>query len=66
MKRFRQLLNSKKPLLTAEYWPPRGKDLSTINRAANLYREVVDAVNVVDNPSSNVRMNSLVCCHLLQ
>lgn len=66
MKRFRTLLNSKRFVVTAEFWPPRGTDVGAIRRGARIYRGLVDALNVVDNPGSNIRMSSLVGCYLLR
>jgi 5,10-methylenetetrahydrofolate reductase len=64
--KFSRILSSRKFIVTAEFWPPRGSDLAVVRRGARIYKGKVAAVNVVDNPGSNVRVSSLVGCHLLR
>ena len=44
---------------TAELGPPKGTDLSVIERKAGFLRGFVDAVNVTDNQTAVVRMSSI-------
>ena len=44
--------------VTAEISPPRGADTGPITKTAALLRDWVDAVNITDNQSSNVRLAS--------
>lgn len=50
---------------TAELGPPKGTDLSVIERKAAHLRGVVDAVNVTDNQTAVVRMSSIGVAALL-
>ncbi|MFC5992729.1 methylenetetrahydrofolate reductase [Pseudonocardia hispaniensis] len=52
-------LRSGRFAVTAEIGPPRGADLEPIQRAAEVLRGWVDAVNVTDNQGATVRVSSL-------
>ena len=45
--------------VTAELGPPKGNDVSVIQRKVDLLRGYVDAVNVTDNQTAIVRMSSI-------
>jgi methylenetetrahydrofolate reductase (NADPH) len=62
---FREALNSKKFLVTAEIGPIKGTDVQGIMEDAELIKERVDAVNVTDLQSSVMRLGSMAVCHLL-
>ena len=51
--------------VTAECGPPKGADVSVIERKAGLLKGSVDAANVTDNQTSIVRMSSIASCALL-
>jgi len=44
---------------TGELGPPKGADVSVIERKANLLRGNVDAINITDNQTAIVRMSSI-------
>src|SRR3989304_9473635 len=51
--------------VTGELGPPKGNDVSVIQRKADLLRSYVDAVNVTDNQTAIVRMSSIATSSLL-
>jgi methylenetetrahydrofolate reductase (NADPH) len=63
--RLQQTLSQGQFAVTCEFTPPRGIELNEVFRIADLLKGKVDAVNVNDNPNSNVRMSSLICSRLL-
>ncbi|MBI4763028.1 MAG: methylenetetrahydrofolate reductase [Deltaproteobacteria bacterium] len=63
--RLQQTLAQGQFAITCEFTPPRGIELNRLFRIADLLKGKVDAVNVNDNPNSNVRMSSLICSRLL-
>ncbi len=48
--------------VTAELGPPKGNDVSVIQRKVDVLRGYVDAVNVTDNQTAIVRMSSIATC----
>jgi 5,10-methylenetetrahydrofolate reductase len=61
---FKEKLKSKKFLITAELFPPKGTDISTfLRRAENLKN--LDAVNVTDNQRASMRAGSLAMSKIL-
>jgi len=48
--------------LTSELGPPKGNDVSVIQKKADFLRGNVDAVNVTDNQTAIVRMSSIAAC----
>ena len=58
--RLQQTLSQGRFAVTCEITPPRGIEFSGLSRMAEKLKGKVDAVNVNDNPNSNVRMSSLV------
>ncbi len=63
--RLQKTLAQGKFAVTCEFTPPRGIELEGLFRIADQLKDKVDAVNVNDNPNSNVRMSSLICSRLL-
>ncbi|MFA5098383.1 MAG: methylenetetrahydrofolate reductase [Candidatus Margulisiibacteriota bacterium] len=62
---FKKALASKKFILTAEIFPPKGVDADdAISKAVSL-KGIVDAINVTDNQRAVMRMNPIVLCHKL-
>jgi methylenetetrahydrofolate reductase (NADPH) len=55
---LRSVLAAGRFAVTAELGPPRGADAGPIRRKAALLRGWVDAVNITDNSSANVRLAS--------
>jgi methylenetetrahydrofolate reductase (NADPH) len=51
--------------VTGELGPPKGADLSVIERKANLLRGNVDSINVTDNQTAIVRMSSIAVSEIL-
>jgi methylenetetrahydrofolate reductase (NADPH) len=51
--------------VTAELGPPKGNDVTVIERKANLLKGYIDAINVTDNQTAIVRMSSIAACSLL-
>ncbi len=63
--RLQQALSQGQFAITCEFTPPRGVEVGRISEMADRLKGKVDAVNVNDNPNSNVRMSSLVFSKLL-
>jgi methylenetetrahydrofolate reductase (NADPH) len=51
--------------VTGELGPPKGNDVSVIEKKAKLLKGYVDAINVTDNQTAIVRMSSIAACSLL-
>ena len=51
--------------VTAELGPPKGNDVTVIERKANLLKGYADAINVTDNQTAIVRMSSIAACSFL-
>jgi len=62
---FRELLNSKQFVVTAEIGPIKGIDTQEIMEDAECIKNKVDAINVTDLQSSVMRLGSMAVCHLL-
>ncbi|MEW6214417.1 MAG: methylenetetrahydrofolate reductase [Nitrospirota bacterium] len=62
---FREALNSKKFVVTAEIGPIKGTNIHEIMEDAELIKGKVDAINVTDLQSSVMRLGSMAVCHLL-
>lgn len=58
-------LTRNKFAVSCECTPPRGTDLDTIYKLADRLKGKVDAINVNDNPSSNVKMSSFALSKIL-
>ncbi len=62
---FRDALNSGKFVVTAEIGPPKGTDIKEMLHDAEMLKGKLDAVNVTDNQSAVMRINSLSICKIL-
>jgi len=62
---LQQALSQGQFAITCEFTPPRGIEVGGISKIADRLKGRVVAVNVSDNPNSNVRMSSLVFSKLL-
>jgi len=62
---FQQTLNSGKFVVTAEVGPPKGTDIKEMLHDAEALKGKLDAVNVTDNQSAVMRINSLSICKIL-
>ena len=51
--------------VTAELGPPRDPDEARIRAAADVFVDLVDAVNVTDNQAATVKVSALACASLL-
>jgi methylenetetrahydrofolate reductase (NADPH) len=63
--RLQQTLSQGRIAITCELTPPRGLEFVGLSELAGKLKGKVDAVNVNDNPNSNVRMSSLVFSKIL-
>lgn len=63
---FREAIESKKFVVTAEIGPVKGTDIDEILKDAELIKGKVDAINVTDLQSSVMRLGSMAVCHLLK
>lgn len=61
---FKDALNSGKFVVTAEVGPPKGTDIKEMLHHMDLLRGKIDAVNVTDNQSAVMRINSLSVCKI--
>ncbi len=62
---FEHALRTKKFVVTAEIFPPKGTDTSVALKKSEALKDIVDAVNVTDNQRAVMRMNPVVLCHQL-
>jgi methylenetetrahydrofolate reductase (NADPH) len=53
------LLSRERPIVTAEFPPMDGGDLSTVEDALTQYRGFVDAVNITDNPAAHAHASNV-------
>ena len=63
--KLEKILSSGAFAVTGELGPPKGTDVSVIERKANLLKGNVDAVNVTDNQTAIVRMSSIAVSAIL-
>jgi 5,10-methylenetetrahydrofolate reductase len=61
---FREALDSGKFVATAEVGPPKGTDIKEMLHHIDLLKGKVDAVNVTDNQSAVMRINSMSVCKI--
>ncbi len=61
---FRDALNSGKFAVTAEVGPPKGTDIKEMLHHMDILKGKLDAVNVTDNQSAVMRINSLSVCKI--
>lgn len=64
--RLEKVLSAGHFAVTAECGPPKGSDVSVLERKAAHLRDRVDAVNVTDNQTAIVRMSSIAACTILK
>ncbi len=64
--RLEKVLNAGLFAVTAECGPPKGSNLSVLEKKAGFLKGRVDAVNVTDNQTAIVRMSSLAACSILK
>jgi methylenetetrahydrofolate reductase (NADPH) len=62
---FEQALKTKKFVITAEIFPPKGTDTAAALKKSEALKDIVDAINVTDNQRAVMRMNPVVLCHQL-
>jgi 5,10-methylenetetrahydrofolate reductase len=62
---FKSALESGKFIVTAEAGPPKGTDIKKIVHEVELLKGKVDAVNVTDNQSAVMRINSMSFCKII-
>ncbi len=62
---FKEALNSGKFVVTAEVGPPKGTDIKEMLHDAEMLKGKLDAVNVTDNQSAVMRINSMSICKIL-
>ena len=60
-----KILASGQFVVTGELGPPKGADVSVIERKASLLKGNVDAINVTDNQTAIVRMSSIAVSAIL-
>jgi 5,10-methylenetetrahydrofolate reductase len=65
MERLCDLLAAGKFVITAELFPPKGTDISSLMARATLVGPLVDAINVTDNQRASMRLGSIAVCRLL-
>jgi len=63
---FEEALDSREFVVTAEIGPPKGTNIEEMLHHIDLLKGNVDALNVTDNQSSVMRLNSLAVCHLIK
>ncbi|MBI5555773.1 MAG: methylenetetrahydrofolate reductase [Elusimicrobia bacterium] len=63
---FKEVLKTKKFIITAELFPPKGTNVQPLLRKAQLLKSCVDAFNVTDNQRAVMRLGSLAICCLLK
>jgi 5,10-methylenetetrahydrofolate reductase len=61
---FKETLESGKFTVTAEIGPPKGTDIAVMLHHMELLKGKIDAVNVTDNQSAVMRINSMSVCKL--
>ena len=66
MSLFSEKLKSKRFLVTAELFPPKGIDLSRLLDRAEALKDVVDGVNITDSQRAIMRISSLAVCSMLK
>ncbi|MDD5067693.1 MAG: methylenetetrahydrofolate reductase, partial [bacterium] len=62
---FKQALQEKNFIVTAEIFPPKGTDTGNFLRKAELLKPLVDAINVTDNQRAVMRISSQAASRLL-
>ena len=65
MSRFSEALESGRFVVTCELNPPKGVDLRTLYRKAELLKEMATAFNITDSAGSTMTMAPIAAAHLL-
>jgi len=63
---FKEKLQTKEFIITAELFPPKGTDISAFLSKADILKKAVDAINVTDNQRASMRVGSMAMCRLLK
>ncbi len=63
---FRQVLQTKQFVVTAEIGPPKGTEIAKLQDNVSKLRSWVDAINVTDNQSAVMKLSSLAACRVVQ
>ena len=63
---FKEKLQTKEFIVTAELFPPKGINIEAFLKKADILAKVVDAINVTDNQRASMRVGSMAMCRLLQ
>lgn len=63
---FKDALQTKKFIITAELFPPKGTNIQPLLEKAKLLRGKIDGFNVTDNQRAVMRLGSLAICRLLK
>ena len=66
MNRLCEKLSQNKFIITAELFPPKGTDISSLMKRADIVGPLVDGINVTDNQRASMRLGSLAVCRLLK
>jgi methylenetetrahydrofolate reductase (NADPH) len=66
MTAFSETLASKKFIITAELFPPKGTDVSALMAKADIVGPRVDAINITDNQRASMRLGSIAVSRLLK
>ncbi len=62
---FREALENKDFIITAEICPPKGTEIDNFLRKGRLLKRYIDAINITDNQSAVMRLSSLGASALL-
>jgi methylenetetrahydrofolate reductase (NADPH) len=63
---LKEILKTKKFIITAELFPPKGTNVQPLLEKASLLRGKIDCFNVTDNQRAVMRLGSLAICRLLK
>lgn len=63
---FKEILRTKKFIITAELFPPKGTNVQPLLEKAKLLKGRIDALNVTDNQRAVMRLGSMAICRLLR
>lgn len=63
---FKEVLKTKKFIITAELFPPKGTNIQFLLEKANMLKGRIDGFNVTDNQRAVMRLGSLAICRLLK
>ena len=66
MSRLQEKLMNNEFVVTSEIGPPKGVELEPVIDDAEIFKDMVVAVNVTDNQSAVMRVGSMATCYLLK